>query len=140
MSVHEESPFTKLAKGAKGAVARLSQSVGDRDSGEVSHLLTHQTSWVIVPPSHSTLELPLLAGESLALELTDVTFLGRPWIQGTLAVTNYRIYFHADTMDTPLTLDIPLGFVTKVDKVTAIQNFEAKSAVILTYQSHTGAA
>ena len=119
----------KLTKGAKGAVAKLSHSGGDQDTGELSHLLTARSSWVVVPPVppfQSTLELPLLEGETLSSEFPDVTNLGRPCLQGGLAITNYRLYFHAATLDRSVTLDIPLGFITKVDKVTTIPSVKPK--------------
>ena len=38
-------------------------------------------------------------------------------IRGTLTITNYRLYFRPHQREHPTILDIPLGFVSRVDKV-----------------------
>lgn len=68
-------------------------------------------------------EVPLLVGEKISSVYQDIAFLcpysspGTGPIRGTLTVTNYRLYFRPLQRENPVILDIPLGFVSKVDKV-----------------------
>jgi len=64
---------------------------------------------------------PLLTGEKIVSMYQDIVYLC-PFtvagsIKGTLTVTNYRLYFRPHQVENPVILDIPLGFVSKVDKV-----------------------
>jgi len=65
--------------------------------------------------------LPLLQGERVARQYQDIVYLcpftASGPIKGTLTVTNYRLYFRPHQRENPVILDIPLGFVSKVDKV-----------------------
>ena len=70
-----------------------------------------------------SLQVPLLKGEVIFSSSQDITFLcsySSPEIaskRGTLVVTNYRLYFYShQTKEHPVVLDLPLGFVSKVDK------------------------
>ncbi|KAJ1113365.1 hypothetical protein NDU88_001611 [Pleurodeles waltl] len=64
-------------------------------------------------------ELTLLPGESVKDMAKDVTyicpFIGA--IRGTLAVTNYRLYFKTMERDSPFVLDAPLGVISRVEKI-----------------------
>jgi myotubularin-related protein 1/2 len=68
-------------------------------------------------------EVPLLLGEKIEAVYQDIAFLcpfsstGTGPIRGTLTITNYRLYFRPHQRENPLILDIPLGFVSRVDKV-----------------------
>jgi len=68
-------------------------------------------------------EVPLLDGEKIEGVYQDISFLcpfmvsGAGPIKGTLTVTNYRLYFRPHQRENPVILDIPLGFVSKVEKV-----------------------
>ena len=72
-----------------------------------------------------SLQVPLLKGEVIFSSCQDITFLcsySSPEIaskRGTLVVTNYRLYFYShQTKEHPVVLDLPLGFVSRVDKVS----------------------
>jgi len=68
-------------------------------------------------------EVPLLLGEKIEAVYQDIAFLcpfsstGTGPIRGTLTITNYRLYFRPHQRENPVILDIPLGFVSRVDKV-----------------------
>eukprot|EP00092_Neocalanus_flemingeri_P006263 GFUD01006737.1.p1 GENE.GFUD01006737.1~~GFUD01006737.1.p1 ORF type:complete len:639 (-),score=187.44 GFUD01006737.1:255-2171(-) len=68
-------------------------------------------------------EVPLLLGENVEAVYQDIAFLcpissaGTGPIRGTLTITNYRLYFRPHQRENPVILDIPLGFVSRVDKV-----------------------
>lgn len=69
-------------------------------------------------------EVPLLLGENISSNYQDIQFLcpfsspGTGSIRGTLTFTNYRLYFRPHRpQDNPVILDIPLGFVSRVDKI-----------------------
>lgn len=38
-------------------------------------------------------------------------------MKGSLTVTNYKLYFSSQFRDAPLAFDVPLGFVSRVEKV-----------------------
>ena len=38
-------------------------------------------------------------------------------IRGTLTITNYRLYFRPQQKEKPVIIDVPLGFVSRVEKV-----------------------
>ena len=73
--------------------------------------------------------MPLLQGESIFTSCQDITFIC-PFtspdfapIRGTLNITNYRLYFFSHhTKERPLVLDLPLGFVSRVEKVSGSRN------------------
>jgi len=66
--------------------------------------------------------LPLLKGEEQKETFKDLSY-HCPYsgaIKGTLILTNYRVYFKSDetdSSDAPTVLDMPLGFISKVDKM-----------------------
>jgi len=64
-------------------------------------------------------ELVCLPGETQEAEYTDIEyhcpFSTPSALKGTLKITNYRLFFRPD--DSPLILDVPLGFVSKVEKI-----------------------
>ena len=68
------------------------------------------------------IEVPLLGGEKIEAVYPDITYLC-PYsfpgsIKGTLTVTNYKLFFRSVGKDSsPLVLDVPLGFVSRVEKV-----------------------
>jgi len=69
-------------------------------------------------------QVPLLDGERISCNFPDISFLcpfsppGTGPIRGTLTITNYRLYFRPHHIkENPVILDIPLGFVSRVDKV-----------------------
>lgn len=70
---------------------------------------------------HRTGEPPLLPGEKIPgnSRARDVTYLC-PFtgpVRGTLFVTNYKLYFRSSDRDPPFILDVPLGVVSRIEKV-----------------------
>jgi len=67
---------------------------------------------------------PLLPGEKFVSLYQDIVYLC-PFtpgsIKGTLTVTNYRLYFRPHQIENPVILDIPLGYVSKVDKFGGVK-------------------
>lgn len=67
-------------------------------------------------------EIPLLGGERIEAVYKDLTYLC-PYsipgaMKGTLTVTNYKLFFRSTAFkEYPLVLDVPLGFVSRVEKV-----------------------
>ncbi|XP_041054832.1 myotubularin-related protein 2 isoform X2 [Carcharodon carcharias] len=64
-------------------------------------------------------EPPLLPEESMKDMAKDVTYIC-PFtgtLKGTLTVTNYRLYFRSLERDPPFVLDVPLGVVSRVEKI-----------------------
>ncbi|WAQ97882.1 MTMR2-like protein [Mya arenaria] len=65
-------------------------------------------------------DLPLLPGEIVQdSSWKDVTYLC-PYsdcIKGTLTITNYKLFFKSTDRETPFTLDVPLGVISRVDKI-----------------------
>lgn len=67
--------------------------------------------------------LPLLAGEKIEAAYQEIAFLcpfsspGSGPVRGVLTVTNYRLYFRPHQKENQIILDIPLGFVSRVEKV-----------------------
>lgn len=65
----------------------------------------------------------LLQGEDIEAVYQDIAFLcpfsttGSGPIRGSLTVTNYRMYFRPQQKENPIILDIPLGFVSRIEKV-----------------------
>ena len=66
-------------------------------------------------------EVPLYHGENVQAVYQDIAYLcpfSNPnTIRGTLTITNYRLYFRPQQKEHPVILDIPLGFISRVDKV-----------------------
>ncbi|XP_018604264.1 phosphatidylinositol-3,5-bisphosphate 3-phosphatase MTMR2 isoform X2 [Scleropages formosus] len=67
-------------------------------------------------------ELQLLPNESLQDTAPDVTyicpFLGA--IRGALTVTNYRLFFKSMDKDSAFVLDLPLGVISRVEKIGGV--------------------
>lgn len=67
--------------------------------------------------------LPLFKGEDIEAVYQDIAFLcpfsstGSGPIRGSLTITNYRLYFRPQQRENPVILDIPLGFVSRIEKV-----------------------
>jgi len=67
--------------------------------------------------------VPLLKGEDIEAVYQDIAFLcpfsttGSGPIRGSLMITNYRLYFRPQNKENPVILDIPLGFVSRIEKV-----------------------
>ena len=75
-------------------------------------------------------QVPLLQGENICCSCQDITFVC-PFtspepasVRGTLNITNYRLYFfsHNINKEQPVLLDLPLGFVSRVEKVSGARN------------------
>ena len=68
------------------------------------------------------IDVPLLAGEKIEAVYPEITFLCAyslpASVKGTMTVTNYKLFFRSGGRDSnPLILDVPLGFVSRVEKV-----------------------
>ncbi|XP_062917184.1 myotubularin-related protein 1b isoform X2 [Mobula hypostoma] len=74
-------------------------------------------------------EAPLFPGEAIKAIAKDVTyicpFIGA--ISGTLTLTDYKLYFKSVERDPPFTLDVPLGVVSRVEKIAGVQGHGASS-------------
>jgi len=71
----------------------------------------------------------MLQGESICCSCQDITFVcpftspDLASVRGTLNITNYRLYFFSHhTKERPVLLDLPLGIVSRVDKVSGARN------------------
>lgn len=64
-------------------------------------------------------EPPLLQGEKICGQARDVTYLCPYYgpARGVLTVTNYKLYFRSVDRDTPNVVDVPLGVVSRIEKV-----------------------
>ncbi|XP_069748693.1 phosphatidylinositol-3-phosphate phosphatase MTMR1-like isoform X9 [Narcine bancroftii] len=75
-------------------------------------------------------EAPLFPGEAIKAIAKDVTyicpFIGA--ISGTLTLTDYKLYFKSVERDPPFTLDVPLGVVSRVEKIAGVQGHGASSS------------
>ncbi|KAJ3667134.1 hypothetical protein Zmor_002539 [Zophobas morio] len=62
---------------------------------------------------------PLLPGEKVTGQARDVTYLCPYYgpARGVLTVTNYKLYFRSADKDTPNIIDVPLGVVSRIEKV-----------------------
>lgn len=83
---------------------------------------------IAMPDKDGTLQnkadFDLLHGEKAQGPAADVTYLC-PYtaaIRGSLSVTNYRLVFKSSEKDQVFTLDVPLGVISKVDKVGGIRS------------------
>ncbi|XP_065156197.1 myotubularin-related protein 2 isoform X2 [Atheta coriaria] len=64
-------------------------------------------------------EMPLLPGEKRYGQAKDVTYLC-PYngpARGTLIITNYKLFFKSLDKDMPIFIDVPLGVVSRIEKV-----------------------
>lgn len=62
---------------------------------------------------------PLLLGETVTGQARDVTYLCPYYgpARGVLIVTNYKLYFRSVDKDTPNVIEVPLGVVSRIEKV-----------------------
>merc|ERR1719347_2336818 len=121
-------------KGASGHSREMARDSSTSPSSPSRSLDSSTSSLEQVPPSASGPrvsvshhdgrdEVPLLLGEKISSNYQDIAFLcpfspsGTGPIRGTLTITNYRLYFRPHQRENPVILDIPLGFVSRVDKV-----------------------
>lgn len=119
--------------GQESGESQSSQSKGSQSPSKLScsssststeniplqELKAKQRELNIIP--HRSDEPPLLPGEMIPdkLRARDVTYLC-PYIgpvRGTLFVTNYKLYFKSVDKDSPFILDVPLGVVSRIEKV-----------------------
>ncbi|KAG7314306.1 hypothetical protein KOW79_021609 [Hemibagrus wyckioides] len=69
--------------------------------------------------THAKDELELLVKEVVQIEAKDVTYIC-PFVgalRGTLTVTNYRLFFRSVTREPVFVLDLPLGVISRVEKI-----------------------
>ncbi|CAL1295648.1 unnamed protein product [Larinioides sclopetarius] len=69
--------------------------------------------------SYRSDEPPLLPGEKFHSRARDVTYLC-PFtgpVRGTLFVTSYKLFFRSTDKESPFVLDVPLGVVSRIEKV-----------------------
>jgi myotubularin-related protein 1/2 len=68
----------------------------------------------------SDVNIPLLPGERHVCGVTkEVTYLC-PFmgpVRGKLFITNYKMYFYGDDGDPPYTVDVPMGVISRVEKI-----------------------
>ncbi|KAK3099992.1 hypothetical protein FSP39_013159 [Pinctada imbricata] len=107
-------------------------SISSKESGSPSKSLcsSSSTSSENVPSQevkvarettkHSQIdEPPLLNGEKVQGKDENVTYLC-PYngpIKGTLTVTNYKLFFKSTERESPFILDVPLGVISKIEKI-----------------------
>ncbi|XP_046694621.1 myotubularin-related protein 2 isoform X4 [Silurus meridionalis] len=68
--------------------------------------------------------LELLVNEVVEIETKDVTYIC-PFVgavRGTLTITNYRLFFRSVTREPVFVLDLPLGVISKVEKIGGASN------------------
>ncbi|XP_022328007.2 phosphatidylinositol-3,5-bisphosphate 3-phosphatase MTMR2-like [Crassostrea virginica] len=94
-------------------------STSSNSSGE-QPVVTEATKVSFEPSKVTTSEeIPLLLGEKVQGIDENVTYLcpyNRP-IKGTLTVTNYKLYFKSVERESPFVLDVPLGVISKIEKI-----------------------
>ncbi|XP_007891243.1 myotubularin isoform X2 [Callorhinchus milii] len=69
--------------------------------------------------AHQTEEVPLLEGEDVKSIEKDVIYIcpfNGP-IKGMVFITNYRLFFRRIELDPTMTLDVPLGVISRVEKI-----------------------
>ncbi|CAB3368858.1 Hypothetical predicted protein [Cloeon dipterum] len=98
-----------------------SSSVNSKhDTGETSSVGQQSES----TPSPRPEDLPLLAGEKTQGVARDVTYLC-PYTgpaPGVLTVTNYKLHFRSTDRDSLYTLEVPLGVVSRIEKVGGVSS------------------
>ncbi|KAL3880213.1 hypothetical protein ACJMK2_032470 [Sinanodonta woodiana] len=69
-------------------------------------------------------ESPLLPGEVVQGMAKDVTYLCpySDFVKGTLTVTNYKLYFKGSDREPPFILDVPLGVISRVEKIGGVSS------------------
>ncbi len=74
----------------------------------------------------------MLGGERIEAVYGDITYLS-PYslpgaVKGTLTVTNYKLYFRSVLRDSHLIVDVPLGLISRVEKVGGQRLSSAENA------------
>ncbi|XP_013412822.1 myotubularin-related protein 2 isoform X4 [Lingula anatina] len=128
----ESISMSEKSASLRSAGESPSKSVASSSSTSSENVQTHEMKSGTLPviheglmvisrdgsrPAQSTEEVPLVPGEKVQGTAKDVTYLcpyTGPSV-GSLTVTNYRLYFRSGKGD--LILDVPLGVVSRVDKV-----------------------
>ncbi|XP_066993466.1 myotubularin-related protein 2 isoform X2 [Anabrus simplex] len=92
----------------------------DSKSSSLNSKLGHESVNVSEPgPPTRPDDPPLLPGEKVQGVAREVTYLC-PYsgpARGVLSVTNYKLYFRSMDRETPYVLDVPLGVVSRIEKV-----------------------
>ncbi|XP_034233859.1 myotubularin-related protein 2 isoform X1 [Thrips palmi] len=97
-------------------------SIGNMMPPTDNKLRPKQQQPSIVEPGQSTSrpdDPPLLPGEKVMGVAREVTYLC-PYsgpARGVLSVTNYKLHFRSMDRDTPYVVEVPLGVVSRVEKV-----------------------
>ncbi|XP_022908297.1 phosphatidylinositol-3,5-bisphosphate 3-phosphatase MTMR2 [Onthophagus taurus] len=69
-------------------------------------------------------EIPLFPGEKISEQARDVTYVC-PYngpSRGVLTVTNYKLYFRSTDKDLNTIIDVPLGVVSRIEKVGGLSS------------------
>nr|XP_045584649.1 myotubularin-related protein 2-like isoform X2 [Procambarus clarkii] len=115
------SPSAGSPSPPKSVCSSSSTSTDQHHHHQLSHVL-NATSKLVVRDGSRTLrpdEPSLVPGEHMEGTAREVTYLC-PYIgprKGTLSVTNYRLYFRSPDSDPPFELKVPLGVVSRIEKV-----------------------
>ncbi|XP_042206741.1 myotubularin-related protein 2-like [Homarus americanus] len=115
------SPSAGSPSPPKSVCSSSSTSTDQHRHHQLSHVL-NATSKMTVRDGSRTLrpdEPTLVPGEHLEGTAREVTYLC-PYTgpkKGTLSVTNYRLYFRSPETDPPFELEVPLGVVSRIEKV-----------------------
>ncbi|XP_069952825.1 phosphatidylinositol-3,5-bisphosphate 3-phosphatase MTMR2 isoform X5 [Cherax quadricarinatus] len=115
------SPSAGSPSPPKSVCSSSSTSTDQHHHNQLSHVL-NATSKMTVRDGSRTLrpdEPSLVPGEHMEGTAREVTYLC-PYTgpkKGTLSVTNYRLYFRSPETDPPFELEVPLGVVSRIEKV-----------------------
>ncbi|XP_050736027.1 myotubularin-related protein 2-like isoform X3 [Eriocheir sinensis] len=118
---HESGGSPSPPKSACSSSSTTSTDHHHHSHHQMSHVLT-ATSKMTVRDGNRTLrpdEPSLVPGEHLEGTAREVTYLC-PYVgpkKGTLSVTNYRLIFRSPETDPPFELEVPLGVVSRIEKV-----------------------
>lgn len=113
--INSESTHHNISSDSQGSDSKsssLNSKLG-QESGQINNINNEQNQ------SARTDELPLLPGEKIKREPQEVTYLC-PYsgpARGILSVTNYKLHFRTIDRDNPYIIEVPLGVVSRVEKV-----------------------
>lgn len=113
--INSESAHHNISSDSQGSDSKsssLNSKLG-QESGQINNINNEQNQ------SARTDELPLLPGEKIKREPQEVTYLC-PYsgpARGILSVTNYKLHFRTIDRDNPYIIEVPLGVVSRVEKV-----------------------
>ncbi|GAB6027302.1 Myotubularin- protein 2 [Chamberlinius hualienensis] len=102
---------------SKSAASTVSSTSGE--NVPLQEVKLTSASEIRRPPRLHQVGLPLLAGEKVQEIAQNVTYIC-PYsgpIRGTLTVTNYRLYLKSNDQNPGFTLDVPLGVISRIEKV-----------------------